>query len=161
MSMKYNQDGTRRLFGERAFLLLGVLFQLIFLFELIVLYQFIVIDPRVHQITPENWFWFIEWTPPVYWTQHFNTIVATAHWINLVFQLAFGLLIVYVFLKNQKFSLKRKHILITILCLVLFCTLVHFYIRYCVAFYRLYMYAIPTEIFSFYIMYCGRRLKDT
>ena len=150
------------LYWNKSILYTSILFQIIFFVELIFLYQFILVDPGVHEISYENWKWFIlEWTPPDYWNMHFNFILTTAKTMNRVFGVVFGILIIYIWKKGKKFALKRKNILITVFCLIVASILIHFYIRYNVDLYRLYMYAIPNEMLALYLLYCYKRMDKT
>ena len=138
----------------------GILFQIVFLLEILIFHDIIIVDPSVHNVSYENWMWFVsEWKPPEYWTTHYETIIAAIEIINTVFQMIFGINIIYIFIKIKEFSLKRIWFVVAVGVLILLDALIHYYIRYNVDFYRLYMYSTYNELISLYLIYCGRKAK--
>ncbi len=139
----------------------GVLFQFIFLFELFFFADILIVDPTVHHVTYDNWMYWLDWPPPDYWQLHSELFILIARSLSLVFQLVFSAILVHVFLYADRFSLRRRTVVILYLLFVLIEMVLRYYFRYHVSFYRLFMYSTFTELLSFYVMFCGVRLKHS
>lgn len=142
---------------KRWMLLGGCLFLVIFLLEIVLFRDIIVVDPRVHHISYENWSFWIEWTPPPYWSAHSALILSGALLVHTAFQALYTVFLVYIFLKNSQFSLKRRYIVLAVIGLICTDLLLRWYIRCHVDFYRLYMYSTYSALMSLYIIWCSRR----
>lgn len=145
---------------KNQIILSGLLFQMVFLLEILIFHDIIIVDPTVHNISAENWMWFIdEWTPPEYWNTHYEIIMTTNGIINTIFQMIFGINIIYIFIKIKEFTLKRRWFVVTVGGIIIFDALISYFIRHYVDFYRLYMYSIYNEMIALYMIYCGRKAK--
>lgn len=140
---------------KTAMIVCGAAFQVIFFIELFLLHDFVVVDPRVHHITYDNWQWFLDWTPPGYWNDYFTEIMTADTWINWLFQLAFGVFLIYIFIRREVFCLKAKTILLTVAALIFISIALQYYLKYYVDVYRLYMYGIYNEMIALYLLYIG------
>ena len=147
---------------KNKFILTGTAFSLIFLLEILLFYDIIIVDPAVHHISYENWKWFLfEWTPPEYWAFSSSSIIAGVKLLSTTFQILFGGELVFIFINNEKFLVKKRTIVLTLLILIAINILVCWYIKYNVEFYHPYMYSIFTELLGLYIICYGNRLKET
>lgn len=147
---------------KTAILSSGIVFQLFLAVELFLFYDVIIMDPAVHKISYESWFWFIdEWIPPAYWSSYSETITTALAALNRMFQLLFGIFLIYIFIHRDRFSFRAKTIILTVIAIVLADVSIRYYIKYNVYFYRLYMYSIYNEMMALYMLYCGRRYRPS
>ena len=139
----------------------GIIFQIVFLLEIILFYNIIIVDPSVHNISYDNWKWFVlEWDPPEYWQLYGDSILKAVNILNIVFQMIFGINLVYVFINNKIFFLKKRSLILIIVLLTVFDVIFHNYIKYNARFYRIYMYSTYNEFISLYMIYCGKGCKN-
>ncbi len=151
-SKKYN--------WKTLLLVSGIAFQIIFLLEVILLSDYAVIDPSVHIISFANWKKLIEtWDPSGFWAQHGVAISAAVRYVNAAFQLLFGAAWVYLFIKNERFSLSRRKLVLGCLLVALIAAAIRVYIKYNVDYYRLYMYSIFTELLAVYMIRLSRSIR--
>ena len=142
---------------KKLMLVSGIVFQLVFLFELLLFFDDVVVDPSVHIISYDHWKQVVsKWNPSGFWEQNSVTIITVVKAINAVFQLLFGIELICIFVKSERFSLSRKKLILGYLFVVLIAVAFRVYIKYNVDFYRLYMYSIFTELVAVYMIWLSR-----
>ena len=142
---------------KKLMLVSGIVFQLVFLLELLLFFDDVVVDPSVHIISYDHWKQVVSmWNPSGFWEQNSVTIITVVKAINVVFQLLFGIELIYIFVKSERFSLSRKKLILGYLFVVLIAVAFRVYIKYNVDFYRLYMYSIFTELVAVYMIWLSR-----
>ena len=145
---------------KNQIVLSGIIFQVVFLLEILFFHDIVIVDPSVHNISYDNWLWFVlEWNPPEYWVNNSEIITTIIGITNVLFQTLFSINIIYIFIKIKEFSIKRVCFVLAICGLIALSVFVRYYIKYNVDFYRLYMYSMHNELISLYMIYCGRRAK--
>ena len=147
---------------KRLMLAGGIAFQIVFLLEAALFSNpnHIVVDPSVHIISFENWKKAVIVHDPLgFWDRNYVVIIAAARFVNVVFRLLFDVALVYLFIKSRRFSISRVKLVLGYLLVVLAEAAIRAYIKYNVDFYRLYMYAIFTELYALYMILLGFCLK--
>lgn len=141
-------------------LISGIVFQLVFLLELLLFFDDVVVDPSVHIISYDHWKQAVSmWNPSGFWEQNSVTIIAVVKAINVVFQLLFGIELIYIFVKSERFSLSRRKLILGYMLIVLIAAVISEYIKYNVDFYKLYMYSIFTEFVAVYMIWLSRYMR--
>lgn len=138
----------------------GAIFLMIFVLEMLCFRDIVIVDPQVHNISYENWGWFIkEWEMPMYWERYSEQITIAAHTLNSIFRFIFGAFTVFIFAASDRFSLRKVWVFFSVAAIAVADIGIRFFIKYNVDFYRLYMYAIYNALMASYMIFCARRYK--
>lgn len=144
----------------RVILPSGIIYLAIFLAAVAAFSDVIVVDPAYHHISYENWIWCLDvYKSPAWWDLTSDYFFTAEKIVNFAFRLLFHINLAYIFIKREQFLTTRKAVVLTVAAIAILDTVLHYYIRFYVDFYRMYMYGTGNAMFALYMVYCGLKRR--